>query len=186
MEKTKQKVIGKREKIKKVFKELRKIGIYSRMDYKCCQSCGSYSIGDDASKSDFGYAFFHSQDGDDLRKKGVVHIAYGSLDKERVSAHEVGMLVASALANEGLEVFWEKDDKKRIQVGREQCSKWSCDSKAQVFYDGHGVYGYCQDHEDEADDNASKVEEYEFEPLDEREISQRIEKSFHQVKEVNK
>jgi hypothetical protein len=105
-----------RDKIREAFKELRSMGIYSRMNYKCCQSCGSYSITEDAGDDDMGYAFFHAQDDDGLRKTGTTYIAYGSLDEDETSTYEVGMFVAKTLADQGLEVFWKKDESERIKL----------------------------------------------------------------------
>lgn len=116
-----------RDEIKKIkqnistaFKELRKDGIYARMNYWDCQSCGWAVIRSDAKKFGYknlqGFAFYHHQDNESLKKYGELYIAYGAESDNDADAVKVGEQIRNILSKHGLNVIWNGDTNERILV----------------------------------------------------------------------
>ncbi|NIK62210.1 DUF6891 domain-containing protein [Kribbella shirazensis] len=106
------------------FAELEAAGIVARMNFTCCQTCGSTEIFDErpADRPSTGYVFFHSQDAERLADDpAYLFLAYGAFDAPehewpaRVTA--VGEQVAGVLRAHGLPVTWDGSSGQRIQVG---------------------------------------------------------------------
>ncbi|MGZ0148385.1 DUF6891 domain-containing protein [Kribbella sp. WER1] len=106
------------------FAELDAAGIVARMNFTCCQTCGSTEIFDErpSDRPSVGYVFFHSQDGERLAEDGAqLFLAYGAFDapepqwNDRVTA--VGRQVTDVLRAHALPVTWNGSSQQRIQVG---------------------------------------------------------------------
>lgn len=117
-----------RDKLKKVFKELReKYNLIARMNFMCCQSCAAYEIRCEVDKNEKsgkkGFVFWHRQDEDDLWSHGCMYLAFGDLetleyvenDSEDRSV-EVGHTIVEVLKDHGIKTEWDCDPGKRIKV----------------------------------------------------------------------
>ena len=78
-----------RRMLLKVFADLRKQGLIALANFRCCQNCAGSEIADRVSQMDAKHAakvkgcvYWHNQDEDDLRERGHVALAYGSLERE--------------------------------------------------------------------------------------------------------
>ncbi|WP_432888615.1 DUF6891 domain-containing protein [Kribbella sp. CA-245084] len=106
------------------FAELEAAGVVARMNFTCCQTCGSTEIFDErpADRPSTGYVFFHSQDAERLADDAAdLFLAYGAFDvpeaewPDRVTA--VGHQIADVLRAHALPVTWNGSSNQRIQVG---------------------------------------------------------------------
>lgn len=133
------------------FNKLTPQGFVCRMNFTCCQNCGTTEIDDERTLLDppppegqypwreWAYTFFHQQDADRLDESpAVLHLTYSAwkvapgIDPELISQavedprafaelyrqtdRYVGSQVADALRNEGLDVAWDGDPGKRVQI----------------------------------------------------------------------
>ena len=98
-----------RDKIKKAFKELRKNDYVCRSNYMCCMGCGYAQIAQDYPKTKKA-VFYHKQDGE--------HIRGGNIDKYglHLAWDGNGYEICYHLMKQGLNVDWDGDTNKRIQV----------------------------------------------------------------------
>ncbi|GAA1107213.1 hypothetical protein GCM10009630_00110 [Kribbella jejuensis] len=112
------------DKVAAAFAELDAAGIVARMNFTCCQTCGSTEIDDErpADRPSTGYVFFHSQDGERLADNPAhLFLAYGAFDipepewLDGVTA--IGNQVAAVLRAHDLPVTWNGSSDQRIQVG---------------------------------------------------------------------
>ncbi|MFD7154809.1 DUF6891 domain-containing protein [Kribbella sp. NPDC059898] len=106
------------------FAELDAAGVVARMNFTCCQTCGSTEIHDErpSDRPSVGYVFFHSQDAERLAEDAAhLLLAYGAFDapepewNDRVTA--VGHQVAGVLQAHALPVTWSGSSEQRVQVG---------------------------------------------------------------------
>lgn len=106
------------------FAELEGAGVVTRMNFTCCQTCGSTEIFDErpADRPSSGYVFFHSQDAERLADDPArLFLAYGAFDAtesewpDRVVA--IGHQIAAILRAHSLPVTWNGSSSQRIQVG---------------------------------------------------------------------
>jgi hypothetical protein len=91
-----------KDKINKAFRALRKAGYVAHQNWQCCQSCGCAALPDGCKK----YVFYHSQDADNLRKRGSVHLAWDGDGTE----------IATILQKNGLKVNWNGSRDKRMEI----------------------------------------------------------------------
>lgn len=104
-------VVRFKSMISKAFTNLRKNGIYARMNFLCCQSCGCYEINDmykddNFSKKYKAWCFYHQQDNERL-KNGMLHLSWGArpdrensmLDTEYTA---LSQSICKALEDQGL------------------------------------------------------------------------------------
>jgi len=106
------------------FDELEASGIVARMNFTCCQTCGSTEIFDErpADQNSSAYVFFHQQDAERLADDPAeVFLAYGAFDADentwKARVVEVGHQVSAALRAHNLPVTWSGTSDQRIQVG---------------------------------------------------------------------
>ncbi|MBP6995892.1 MAG: hypothetical protein KBB39_07130 [Phycicoccus sp.] len=135
---------GTYHRVQRAFDVLAEQGVVARMNFTCCQTCGHAEIGDERAdpqaQRDWGYTFFHQQDATRLATAGEdLFLSYGIFapapdldpqlraraDAGDVSAQEeatelsrvlAGRAVAQALRSQGLDVDWDDDTSRRIQV----------------------------------------------------------------------
>ncbi|MER7244097.1 hypothetical protein [Kribbella sp. NPDC000426] len=112
------------DNVEAAFAELDAAGVVARMNFTCCQTCGSAEIFDERpdDRPSTGYVFFHSQDAERLADDSAdLFLAYGAFDvpeaewPDRVTA--VGHRVAAVLRAHALPVTWNGSSNERIQVG---------------------------------------------------------------------
>lgn len=136
---------GTYQRVQRAFDDLAAQGVVARMNFTCCQTCGHAEIGgervDQTSPHEWGYTFFHQQDAQRLATEGEdLFLAYGTfgpapgLDPDlraradsgdeaaqqeamAISQLLAGRVVVQALRAQGLEVDWDDDTGRRIQVG---------------------------------------------------------------------
>ena len=89
--------------LNKAFAELRKKGYFARQNFTCCQSCGWAELTDEESKK---AVFYHRQDAEDLKKTGVVYLAWSGSGQD----------IVNTLNKYGLATKWEGTDNRRIVV----------------------------------------------------------------------
>jgi hypothetical protein len=112
------------DKLAAAFDELDAAGVIARMNFTCCQTCGTAEIADErpVDRPSSGYVFFHQQDGETLADEPAhLFLAYGPLDPEpdrfADQVVEVGHRVVAALRAQSLPVTWDGSAGQRIQVG---------------------------------------------------------------------
>jgi len=107
--------------VKKVFKALSVLGIYTHPKGKWigdCLCCGSSEISAIFGTHEryWGYAFWHQQDDDSFKHSGELMIFYGArLDDEKTGLL-IGDLLKKAFKAEGLLVDWDGTIGSRILV----------------------------------------------------------------------
>jgi hypothetical protein len=92
--------------------------IICRMNFTCCQTCGNAEIGGEANESHIGYCFFHRQDTEGAVEGGGLSLRYGDLeeDSKDESVVDIGRKITARLREEGLNVDWNEDPKKTIEL----------------------------------------------------------------------
>ena len=100
------------KRVKKTFKELRKQGIATRMNYMCCSTCAIHNATKRYSDKQ-GVVYFHKQDAAFLRRKGVLYIRYIGMKKE---TRDIAETTLKELRKAGLKATWDKDIMKAITV----------------------------------------------------------------------
>ncbi len=107
------------DRLDAAFDDLEKDGIVARQNFTCCQSCGSYEIGDeiDAAKKKgavIGYTFYHQQDTESAADGCGLYLLYGALKAK--DAKRVAKAIVGALKGAGLKTTWDGDLGTRILV----------------------------------------------------------------------
>lgn len=103
------------------FKSLRKQGVYSRMTFTCCQSCGWHGMHAMEQKHD-GYTFFHKQDAESFNAWGNLTDSLmlshsGNPDTPTGFTHEgAAALIVNTLRDHGLHVNYAGNTAQRIEV----------------------------------------------------------------------
>jgi hypothetical protein len=105
-----------KEKVKKMFRGLRKQGVLARMNFMCCQGCGGYELTTQAKKKSNvkGYVFYHQQSNwrfQDTGKVCLYYAGYGGTD-----AMTIARMVVDEARTQGLKVSWDGTDDKTIIV----------------------------------------------------------------------
>ncbi len=106
------------------FAQLEAGGIVARMNFTCCQTCGSTEIFDErpADQKSSAYVFFHQQDAERLAEDPAeLFLAYGAFDADETTWKarlvEVGHQISAVLRAHHLPVTWSGTSDQRIQVG---------------------------------------------------------------------
>ena len=92
----------------RVFRALRKAGVYARASYSCCGRCGAVealAVMEEQPTKYRGFAFYTKQD--NPVEDGGVHLKYGAADDAGTLA--VGNQVRDALVDAGFTVEWNGD-----------------------------------------------------------------------------
>ena len=55
-----------KEQLRATFSDLRSKKIFARMDLLCCQTCGCAEVENKAKPEEWGYAFYHGQDAENI------------------------------------------------------------------------------------------------------------------------
>ncbi|GFG00845.1 hypothetical protein IFM53868_10870 [Aspergillus udagawae] len=92
--------------------------IICRMNFTCCQTCGTAEIGGEADESHIGYCFFHRQDTEAAAEGAGLSLRYGAFknDKADESAVNIGRKIVARLREVGLNVDWDEDPKRTIEL----------------------------------------------------------------------
>jgi hypothetical protein len=118
------------EKLKQLFKDLRKQGIISRMNFSCCSSCGGYEITTMAQKridegtpkeSIRGCCFYHHQDQQGWDRNESLMLRYGDMSSEKygdigLPTIEVGKIITSLLDKYGVQYKWDGNPNSCIEI----------------------------------------------------------------------
>lgn len=108
--------------LKAAFQQLRKQGLFARMNFKCCQSCGCAAIPKDKE----AYCFFHLQDNDNRVAGKPFYLAFGWNHDEAEYGDErtddkvraIGWQIMAALAANNVGAEWDGSPNTRIRVVR--------------------------------------------------------------------
>ena len=108
-----------RHQIALAFKELRKLGWFARMRWKCCQGCGCEAVPDAVNNK---YVFYHKQDAEAFNKEGNIgnHARWEKNQRKDLylthgeggDGHEI----CAVLNKHGLKVDWDGNNDRRIKV----------------------------------------------------------------------
>ena len=105
--------------LSKAFGMMRGLGLLAEQNYLCCQTCGCAAMQDRADK-DFpadakplGYCFYHVQDRDFLKERGVAHLAFNAFGSGDSVA--IGRIIVHCLKQSGVSVKWDGTASQRIQ-----------------------------------------------------------------------
>lgn len=112
------------DRLEAAFGALEASGVLARMDFSCCQNCGSGEIADEARVAavpPHGYVFFHAQDAERLAGAPArLHLSYGAFTPDRDgyadAALAVAEQIAAAVRDAGLRVDWDGTLARRIAV----------------------------------------------------------------------
>jgi hypothetical protein len=112
------------DRLDDAFAALEDAGVLARMDFSCCQNCGSGEIADEARTAavpPHGYVFFHAQDAERLAEEPArLHLSYGAFTPDRdayaSAALAVGEQVTAAVRKVGLHVDWDGTLARRIAL----------------------------------------------------------------------
>ena len=96
-----------RKAIRQAFKEIRKEGVYARMNLMCCQTCAWAAISEVHPEDDYPVIFFHGQDDQNLKDSGYVYLGHDG---------NAGDVAVPILEKHGLKVTWDGTDRQRILV----------------------------------------------------------------------
>ncbi|MBL0888090.1 DUF6891 domain-containing protein [Myceligenerans indicum] len=129
---------GDYAKLAAAFGELASAGVVARMNFACCNSCGTTEIAgetDDVDVVPRGFTFFHGQEAEQLGEMpSTLFLSFGVRPEHLVAwhsddtpvalrpetpdeaVHVVGRMVADAVARHGLPVRWEGDPARKIEV----------------------------------------------------------------------
>jgi hypothetical protein len=120
--------------LNRAFKELRKMGFLARQNFLCCNTCGDSAsatqaeklIDKDAANRDKikGTVFYHKQATQSMNKGCDLFVNYGQLDTCRFGAIGISDLLVGKTACEvfrkhGLNVIWDGDTARKIQIVNE-------------------------------------------------------------------
>lgn len=95
------------DRLTAAFRDLDVAGITAREHFSCCHSCGVREIAEEGVGR--GYVFYHFQDVRRAAEGGGLHLSF-------TPDRGIGEEVAAALRGHGLEVFWDGDPDRRIEV----------------------------------------------------------------------
>lgn len=94
-------------RIAKLFRLLRKQGVFAKRNFWCCQTCAWYDVGQQLGDDyDGTVAFMHQQDEECWRETGKGYLAWSGN----------GQLIAETAKEVGFEVEWDGTEHKRIVV----------------------------------------------------------------------
>lgn len=115
-----------RDKVKQVFKTLRRSGFVARMNFLCCSSCAGYVLGErlDASTDKEYAAYWHRQDEERYHETGYLYIRYffgghGDVldaDEQKAKDIEAGNKIAAVLTVYEVAYRWNGDPTRAIEV----------------------------------------------------------------------
>ena len=115
-------VAAVRHGVKAAFRELGKSGFIVRTNFSCCTTCAVAELSEISEKRRRNRAvYWHRQDEEHFRKGHALHIRFcylpGNIQGDTAAAEtRVGEQVAVALRNQRLQIEWDGNPGKTIQV----------------------------------------------------------------------
>ncbi|MBB6431629.1 DUF6891 domain-containing protein [Algisphaera agarilytica] len=97
-------------------------GVVCRHNFSCCGTCASAEIWDeiqaeqDKGREIIGCAHYHEQDTESAVEGYGVYLSYGSVLEGEQPSVDIGLMIAHAMREQGLEVTWDETLAKRIHV----------------------------------------------------------------------
>jgi len=110
------------DRLDDAFAALEAAGIVARQHFSCCGTCGATEIHDEMDRvakdgrTVRGYTFFHIQDTEHAIDGDGLFLSYGSRDRSKEAAVEIGHEVVAALAAQGLNPNWNGRHANRIAL----------------------------------------------------------------------
>lgn len=110
------------DRLDAAFLALEEIGVISRQNYSCCQTCGTAEIWDELNKAAdegrnvVGYTFYHVQDTESAVEDSRLHLSYGALEEGDAASVDIGHRIAAVLRKSGLTTDWNGHLSQRIAV----------------------------------------------------------------------
>jgi hypothetical protein len=118
-----EKVAEMRRRVQMAFKELRRMGFIAKSNFACCMSCAVAELQDIGNEKRRNKAvYWHRQDEGHFRETGLLNIRYCYIPTKGIEGdttcveHHIGEQVAMALRKAGLEIQWDGDPGKVIEV----------------------------------------------------------------------
>jgi hypothetical protein len=118
-----EKVAEMRRRVQMSFKELRRMGFIAKSNFACCMSCAVaelQEIGNEKRRNKAVY--WHRQDEEAFRESGLLCIRYCYIPAKSIEGdtscveHHIGEQVEMALRKAGLEIQWDGNPGKVIEV----------------------------------------------------------------------
>lgn len=94
------------------FKAIRRQGFRARANFRCCSGCAA-AAGD---PSDLGMAYWHRQNEDLLRRKGILNIGFFNEDGDETKNLKLAHTLVDELIQRGLHVTWSGSTDEKIEV----------------------------------------------------------------------
>ena len=119
------KVYELKEKIRRVFKELRREGYLARMNYLCCCTCAEYDLSQKAKelekkgKEIEGVVYYHRQGEQGLWEYGDLCLYYGTYkddDEMRSADRKIGEYIVQKFQSAGVDLEWDGNPNKAITL----------------------------------------------------------------------
>lgn len=89
--------------LNKSFKELSEMGYFAKQNFWCCQNCAWAAMHEKQAKK---AVFYHMQDNEDLKEKGMCYLSWSGNGEE----------IVSILNKNGIKTSWDGDENKRILI----------------------------------------------------------------------
>lgn len=110
------------ERLDAAFNDLDAAGIVARQHFSCCGACGATEVDDEIERVEKsgqpvrGYTFFHIQDTEQAVAGEALFLSYGSADRNKETALEIGREVMTTLERHGLSPAWNGRRANRIAL----------------------------------------------------------------------
>lgn len=100
------------------FMLMRDSGLKARQNHLCCSTCAStdlhQKVVEEGEHGSLGYAFYHEQDAEGLKRDRAVYIGFGSVTGDDADDEEIGHIVASSARAAGLTVEWNESPHTKV------------------------------------------------------------------------
>ncbi len=121
------------DRLHATMQQLENNGVVAREDFTCCGTCGTAEIGyeietyNEGDKTATGYTFFHQQDTESAVGGYGLYLNYGTADKDGTDddSIKIGHEIAKTFKDNGFEVDWDGDLRKRIHIALDWKRRWA-------------------------------------------------------------
>jgi len=100
-----------KDKINKVFRELRKQGLLCKQNFHCCSGCATSALtsyfANTPNTKYKGVAYFHKQDMQYFLEDGQMTIRFCAVDDNEAVTVQIGKLITEQCNDAGLTVEWK-------------------------------------------------------------------------------
>jgi hypothetical protein len=118
-----------KKKIDLALNKLKQRRFLVRRSFMCCNGCAAHGILNYKKQHDPKHhkydaaVYYHKQDYEYWKKKGILDLRYGSLNEEALSELDVGNILFYHLKLSGLSPVWSGKDDEVVQIFFEKVNK---------------------------------------------------------------